>query len=97
MKSRNTLWLLALLGLLASAEGALAAVRNPLRHGPVISPARASGKVLTLPASLLPKDAIVPGSGAKPKVTPVAALRPEGEAVQVTTDPKVRWQLYSYP
>ncbi|MBS1154501.1 MAG: hypothetical protein H6R07_425 [Proteobacteria bacterium] len=95
MKAGNMLLMAALAGLLASGEAALAAVHNPLRHRSVVSPARASGKVLTLPASLLPKEAIVPGAAAK-GTAPVSARR-EVEAVQVTTDPNVRWQLYSYP
>lgn len=85
----------ALAGLLASGEAALAAVRKPVRHGQAVAAAGASGKVLTLPASLLPKEAIVPGAAAK--VTAAGPARREVEAVQVTTDPNVRWQFYSYP
>lgn len=95
MKAGNMLLMAALAGLLASGETALAAVRKPVRYGQAVSPSGASGKVLTLPASLLPKEAIVPRAAAK-GTAPVSVRREVG-AEQVTTDPNVRWQLYSYP
>ncbi len=98
MKLENGLMVLLLTGMLASGEAALAAVRKPISsHSPVISKTAASGRVQTLPASSLPKDAIVPAAKSVARTAPLAEARRSPEAVYVTTDPNQRWQLYSYP